>query len=804
MQLAVVAPSPVPFTIGGAENLVAGLCNYINEHTQHRCELIKLPSRESNLWQIIDTYEAFSKIDLSHFDCVISTKYPSWMISHANHICYMLHRLRGLYDTYHFMQEPVEFAWEGPMFADLRQWMPHALEHPEAAEHNLRIFFEKIRHLKEIYPDSNEFRFPGPFSRQVVHFLDTLALSPDRIRRYAAISNNVKNRAGYFPPGVSVMTLYPPSRLSGFRCGSDDYIFTVSRLDAPKRISLLIEAMRCVKADIPLLIAGTGPEDDKLKELAQGDPRIKFLGFLNDKELLECYANALAVAFVPYDEDFGYICTEAMASGKPVLTTLDSGGPNEFVTNGETGFSVPADPEALAERIDYLCSHRNEAHSMGQKAQERTAGIDWKTVVQGLIEMPAESKPKQGHVTVKTKSARRKLVVTTTFPIYPPRGGGQSRVFHLYRNLARFVDVEVVSFCEHGQPPFDQEIAQGMREIRIPRSHDHQQAEIKLSESVGWVPVTDIVMPQLYQKTPAYVEALRTATAEAAVGIVSHPYLVDAFTQVAPHLRVWFEAQDVEYDLKRQILSDNDPARALLEIVEATEGKCWRIADVVFACTDEDLQRMERLYGSTQTRKLVVPNGVSLKDVHYVDEYARSSIRARLGMADRKLVLFMGSWHGPNLEAVKRVLMLAEAFSNVVFLVVGSAGLAFKDRKLPENVLMLGVVDDLEKDVLLNVAHVALNPMTAGSGSNLKMLDYFSSGTPVISTPFGARGIEAENGVHFLSADVDAFALELVNFLANPEAFIGMAENARRLVERSYSWDVLADKLYAEIRDLLN
>jgi len=54
------------------------------------------------------------------------------------------------------------------------------------------------------------------------------------------------------------------------------------------------------------------------------------------------------------------------------------------------------------------------------------------------------------------------------------------------------------------------------------------------------------------------------------------------------------------------------------------------------------------------------------------------------------------------------------------------------------------------------------------------MLDYFSS-APRSFNPFGARGIKAETACTSC-ADVDAFALELVNFLANPEAFIGMAE----------------------------
>src|SRR5438445_11992542 len=102
MDIAIVAPSPVPYAIGGAENFWWGLLNHINQHTPNRAELIKLPYREPDLWQLIESYLSFSKLDLSHFDLVISSKYPAWMVQHPNHYCYMQHRLRCLYDTYHF------------------------------------------------------------------------------------------------------------------------------------------------------------------------------------------------------------------------------------------------------------------------------------------------------------------------------------------------------------------------------------------------------------------------------------------------------------------------------------------------------------------------------------------------------------------------------------------------------------------------------------------------------------------------------------------------------------------------------
>ena len=46
----------------------------------------------------------------------------------------------------------------------------------------------------------------------------------------------------------------------------------------------------------------------------------------------------------------------------------------------------------------------------------------------------------------KMSEKRRKVVVTSTFSVYPPQGGGQARTFQLYKNLAVTFDVEIVAF----------------------------------------------------------------------------------------------------------------------------------------------------------------------------------------------------------------------------------------------------------------------------------------------------------------------------------------------------------------------
>lgn len=793
MRIAIVAPSPVPFSIGGAEALFWGLQSYINENTPHHCELIKLVTPESNLEQLIDSYARFSELNLDHFDCVISTKYPAWMVRHRNHVCYMLHPLRGLYDTYHFTGFSEKLDWSHP---DMREATLLTQRLEQIGDSNMPAVFQACREFIEECSAASVRQFPGPFSRWLIHYLDSLGIAKSRVSRYAAISRVVQQRRDYFPSGAPVSVLYPPPRLVGLHCGSDDYLFTVSRLDSPKRIALLVEAMRHVKADIPLIIAGTGPDESHIKALAAGDSRIKFLGFINDLELVNYYANALAVAFVPYDEDYGLITIEAMMSSKPVLTLTDSGGPNEFVKNGETGFSVPPNPNAIAEKIDYLCAHRIEAKEMGRRGREVVSGITWDRVVNGLLGEPivkglASSPEKKG--------SRKKIVVSVTFPIYPPRGGGQSRIYHIYRHLAEHYDIEILSLCAHGQPAFDQKIAPGLREIRVPVSQEHQRAEYERSKSVDWVPVTDIVMPELLEMTPEYLHKLKIAANDADVVVASHPYLGKHLSSVAPpKAQFWLEAHNVELILKKQILPDSVAGRCMLESVRELELFCWQRASLVFACTEKDINTLTKLYGETSARKLEVKNGVSIDDVPFVDAKERQRRKSKIGLEGGIVALFMGSWHIPNIEAAYSILRYAVTLPNVIFIIMGSVCGALKDQKIPVNVKLMGIVDDEVRAVLLGTAGIALNPMTSGSGSNLKMLDYFAAGIPVISTEFGARGINAVAEKHYIQAEETSF-IEAINKTVDQDN-TSIVKQARRLAETEHAWAIIV-RQFLEILD---
>ncbi len=180
--------------------------------------------------------------------------------------------------------------------------------------------------------------------------------------------------------------------------------------------------------------------------------------------------------FVPVDEDYGLITIEAMKSSRPVLTVLDSGGPCEFVEHGKTGFVCQPQASALAEWMTRLASDPDETRRMGEAAYARVADVHWDTVAKGLMEIVTPD--------VRSRKLRPKLTVATTFKVYPPMNGGQARVFHLYRNLAKSYDIDIVALGSTSDVRSEVEIAPGVMEITIPKTDAQAETEYHISRQL--------------------------------------------------------------------------------------------------------------------------------------------------------------------------------------------------------------------------------------------------------------------------------------------------------------------------------
>ena len=98
----------------------------------------------------------------------------------------------------------------------------------------------------------------------------------------------------------------------------------LGQLDRRKRVGLLVEAFYNSEIDGELVIAGTGPEEVRLKAIADGDDRIKFLGGIPDDTLVDFYNSLDMFVFPTFIEGYSLPTVEAMACKKPVFVLSDS------------------------------------------------------------------------------------------------------------------------------------------------------------------------------------------------------------------------------------------------------------------------------------------------------------------------------------------------------------------------------------------------------------------------------------------------------------------------------------------------
>ena len=200
--------------------------------------------------------------------------------------------------------------------------------------------------------------------------LDAVILESDVLKTIQEAAG-VPNRLTRINAGID-LARYNPATVQPFRLFEGPVVGRVSRLVEEKDPETFVRAAALVQARHPhtnFVIAGDGPLRAQLEALAQRlGARITFLG--NCTNVPAVLAAFDIFAYPTLGDSFGFVNAEAMAMGKPVISTRVGAVP-ELVRDGETGFLIePQDAWGLAQCICYLLNEPEIGRRMGSQGRQ--------------------------------------------------------------------------------------------------------------------------------------------------------------------------------------------------------------------------------------------------------------------------------------------------------------------------------------------------------------------------------------------------------------------------------------------------
>jgi glycosyltransferase involved in cell wall biosynthesis len=768
MRIGVVAAITSHGEQAVAEAVYDGLINSL-AGTSHQVEKIDVIIDESSFDKILESYVTCYDLDLRDYDLVISTKAPTYMVRHRRHVSYLLHTIRVFYDMFH-------------------------------------------REFGTGTPDQHK-------QRRLIHALDAYGLHPDRVRKHFAIGFTPYKRLSDTGPWwrqIAFEVLHPPPYLTGFKePESGTYVFVPGRLHRWQRVELMIKAFQHIKKDIPLKITGSGDDEASLRALAADDPRIEFLGRVSDEQLVDLYAGALVVPFVPVNEDYGFMTIEAFRSKKPVITCIDSGEPTCFVKDFETGFVVAPDPQAIAAKILYFIDHPDAAMAMGAKGFSAVSHINWDATTSRLLaSIDAEERPLLGRgIELKRSNAplrNSKILVAGDQALDPPTGGSKLRIYQLYRHLAQFFAVTYIGAFESPGPEYrEQTLAPNLTEIVIPLTQVHFGLNAVLERFASQKRLIDVSMPLLLRYTPRFCEVVNSYAGDAGILVMSHPWVYPYVNRRKDQLLI-YDAQSCEYLVKEEILGKSLAARGLLRLVKKTEGLLCHASDLILARLPEDKERIVQIYDVQENKVFVIPTGVEIGDFRPTGQLERRAAKAALSIQEQKTVLFVGSNDRSSAQPVDFIVrVLAPKLPDLQFLIIDGVPAppiypsGNSATPVSTNVRLFGPVDEETRQTIYKASDVAINPMFSGSGTNTMLLNYMAVGIPAITTPRGSTGLEATDAICIVCEASD-FAQTIKATLDNTIQLSEMSKNAREFVADKFDWKIIANKAYSIIQSHLD
>ncbi|MBW4440764.1 MAG: glycosyltransferase family 4 protein [Plectolyngbya sp. WJT66-NPBG17] len=376
------------------------------------------------------------------------------------------------------------------------------------------------------------------------------------------------------------------------------------------------------------------------------------------------------------------------------------------------------------------------------------------------------------------------LMLSTTFPYPPTKGGTQVRTFHLLKYLNQAHNVTVLT--QRSEDVSDSEIER-LRKftselVVFERTTNASNKVQRFTEFLieGTPPsVRSNYSPAMQGWIDQHIEKFDIITCEHSVNEI---YIRPEFQQkkiVNVHSSVYGSCKNqLQTGTSENQLRD----RINLPLLKRYEKRyCQKFTNIVVT-TDDDCAQLQSFNPTVDIS--VIPNGVDFAAFSY-----------RTADPGGHHLVFIGAMDNlANIDAAKflslEILPQIQAiYPDVTLSIVGARPTAeilqLSDRK---NITVTGRVESIAD--YLHQATVCVIPMRTGYGIKNKTLEAMAAGTPIVSSDRGLEGLQFNQPIRALQANtVNEYVTAISRLFEDPALRSQLSQNARSLIEAEYTWE---------------
>ncbi|MDN3655863.1 glycosyltransferase family 4 protein [Ferruginibacter paludis] len=384
--------------------------------------------------------------------------------------------------------------------------------------------------------------------------------------------------------------------------------------------------------------------------------------------------------------------------------------------------------------------------------------------------------------------------------LFPPMNGGMLRCWNLVNQLSKYTELDVLTLQSDIQEKISShEVINSSTNFLFPAKKS------LIPEKSFVTKVLDGFIYRWFYRTFSSTDSNFLRIIPIVKNIENNKYDLIIFEhleslmlwrkikKIFPTAVIVFDAHNVDH-----VLLSGKLTKTQLNRIRAQESSLFLKCDLIIACSINDANVFAQL-NQYKIPVRVVPNGIDTK----MNSYNFPDFSENLNL------IFCGSLdYDPNIQGLCWFLeniwpAIVERHPSINLSIVGRGKISIVLKNLLQKnsrIIFIGEVDNVVQ--YYRKAHFAIVPILHGSGTRMKILEAMSLGIPVISTTAGAEGLEYEADKNILIANSPCEFNRAIKFFDKPQVLKCISENARELVERKYSWDIIVSNLMKELIEL--